>query len=790
MKIYIYTLLTSLLFLPHSLSATTWNGSSDDNWNNASNWDSGVVPNGIGSTAEFTAVGAPTVDILNTGVTAGEITFNSAAGYTISGPATLTMDNGSLLSRITVSDGSHTIDANMDVNNSMRIDTSFAHPLTFNGHISGTTVTFNTGLFNLNTSNTNSTRIESGATVQANHHQALKGHPVVYGDLIFTSGLGSNVTLVGLSVSDSGSVDINDNTLALHDGSINGPIINTTPGGNLIKFVYHVLTLGGTNTYTGSTTIQEGVINVTGSIVNSPIQVDFGAFLTGTGSVVNVTNSGTVSPGEAIGDTPNTTMGTLTVNGTYTQDSTGDLLIQVSDDGSSDRLKVTGIGQANLDGSLTLDPEPGIYPAGSRFTFMNYALRTGSLTLVDNSGLDFSIFYLGSSALVINDLAGAILPVPKRLLSGNSREVADYLFCRGFIPSNHDLLKVMGALVRLPPDQFAKDLVKLSPAQFGALPLMNLHSNRIIADVIVENTEKFDWCDPCVAKKDCQVNDTSIWVAPVGYYYDQDGIQGQTGFDGYAVGIGAGASHLFFNAFHVGGGAGYTYSKIDWDKDQGDGHINSVYLGPSLGWSPKNGFLNLLVLGSYNYYDIDRKIKFPGVNRTATNKHHSYDVLARLDGGYKFRVNVKGNLSYFYILPEARISYLNIFEERYTESGADSINLTVDSKYSAFLQPNLLVKFLRDFHTNTWCIMPAFQVGWISNIWLSSSNYKSRFYKQQTCEPHFVVKSFSRNTNQLSLGLDVNFRHTSDWIIDIGCRVDFLDDNYVVDGKIKVEKRF
>jgi hypothetical protein len=52
------------------------------------------------------------------------------------------------------------------------------------------------------------------------------------------------------------------------------------------------------------------------------------------------------------------------------------------------------------------------------------------------------------------------------------------------------------------------------------------------------------------------------------------------------------------------------------------------------------------------------------------------------------------------------------------------------------------------------------------------------------------VKSFTRNTNQLSLGLDVNIRHVSDWIIDVGYRVDFLDDSYVMDGKIKVEKRF
>ena len=769
MKLYTYIFLASLLFLPHSLSSSTWNDSAgDDSWNTANNWTPSGVPDGVGSTAEFTSLGAPTVNI-NPGVTVGYVTLNSPAGYTINGLGTLTMDNGTAQSRITVLDGSHTIAADLQVSNSLEIINTSGNPFNISGQMTGVTVTYQSGLVYLNAPNTNHMRIGSGATVQANHHQALQGHPIVYGTLIFNSGLGSTVSLVGLSV--TGTVDINDNTLSLHDGNFTGPIINSSGNGNLIKIAPHVLYLSAANTYSGTTTINDGVINVSGSIV-SPTQVNSGAFLTGSGTVVDVTNSGIVSPGDTSGDIPDTNIGTLTVNGTYTQDSTGDLLIQVSDNGSSDRLNV--IGNATLDGTLTLEPEPGIYPAGSTFTFMNYASRTGTLNLIDDSSLDFSPFYLGTSALLINNLQGAILPIPKRLLSGNARQVADYLFCRDFLPSNRDLLRVMGALVRVPADQFAEDLVKLSPAQFGALPLTNLQSNRIIADVIVEGTEKFYWCDPCDSQNNsqeaCQANrnDASVWIAPVGYYYDQDGIQSQIGFDAYAVGVGVGASHLFFNTFHVGGGAGYTYSKIDWDKDRGDGHVNSVYLGPSLGWSQKNAFLNLLVMGSYNYYDIDRNIKFPGVNRTASNKHHSYDVLARLDGGYRFRINTGGKFDHFFILPEARLSYLNIFEERYTESGADSINLTVDSKYSAFLQPNVLVKFLRDFHTRTLCVTPAFQVGWISNISLSSGNYKSRFYKQETCQPHFVVKSFTRNTNQLSLGLDVNIRHISDWDYRLG----------------------
>ncbi|MGE0197395.1 MAG: autotransporter domain-containing protein [Simkaniaceae bacterium] len=770
-----------LVLFTSSASSSTWtNGAANDSWNDVGNWTGGI-PNASGAVADFPTIGvAQTVDV-NTGVTVSQMNFNSSDSYLINSPGTITFSGAN---HITVTNGTHTIAAPIQLKpGALIINNNTANPLTMSGNISGND-SFNIGTGHIILSGSNSfsagTSIAAGATLQINTSSSISHDLLVNGNFLMMSGIGQT-GINGLN--GSGTVDLNNNTLRIADGNFSGTILETAGPGNITKLFFGTLTLSGNSTYTGLTTIQQGTLNVTGSIT-SPVQVNGGAFLTGTGSVGTTTNSGTVSPG--------TSIGTLTINGNYTQ--TGDLLIEISDDGSSDLLNITGT--ATLGGTLTLQPEPGIYPQGSTFTFMNYASRVGTLTLVEDSSLEFSISYFGTFAQLVNAVHGAVLPIPKRLLHGNPRQVADYLFCRNFLPSNPDLLSVMAALVSVPADKFAEDLVKLSPAQFGALPLTNLQNHRIMGDVIVENTEKFYWCDPCDAQNNaqegCEANRkaTSVWVAPVGYYYDQSGVQSQIGFDSYALGLGVGASHLFWRAFHVGGGAGYTYSKINWDKDRGDGHINSVYLGPSLGWGDKNAFLNLLLLGSYNDYTIDRKISFPGINRTASNGHHSYDVLARLDGGYNFRVHAGGKLDHVFIVPEARLSYLNIFEERYTESGADSIDLTVDSKYSAFLQTDLLVKFLRDFHTRTLCITPAFQVGWVSTISLSSGNYKSRFYKQETCQPHFVVKSYHLKRNQLSLGLDLNIRTLSDWIVDLGYEVDFLDNSYVMDGKIKVEKRF
>ena len=598
----------------------------------------------------------------------------------------------------------------------------------------------------------------------------------------------------------------NNPTTQIFEGVMSG-------SGSIFKQGTGTANLSGVNTYGGTTTVNGGTLSITGQIggtatnVNANAILDVsgivasttttisnGGLLKGTGTVGTLINSGTVSPGNSIG--------TITVLGNYTQNPGADLPIEIADDGSSDLLDIIG-GTATLAGTLTLTPEPGVYPAGSRFRFMNYDSRTGTLTLIEDSSLEFLIHYQATFAELINASHGSILPIPKRLLHGNPRAIADYLFCRGFFPSNPDLLNVMRSLVKVPADQFAKDLVKLSPAQFGALPLVNLQSHRLISDMIVENTEKLFWCDPCTANKNakeqCDQDTTSVWIAPIGNYYHQDEINKkpsqdwadrQIAFQAYSVGAGLGASHLFFDCFSVGGAVGYTYSHIDWDKNRGKGHWNSIYLGPSIGWIKNKGYVNLLLLGSYKAYDIDRNIRFPGVNRTASNKHHSYDVLARVDGGYKFRINTGSDLHHFFILPETRVSYLNIFEEGYTESGADSINLAVDSKHSAFLQPTVLVKFLHDFYSPGLCITQAIHAGWTSNIPLSSGNYTSRFYKQSTCQSHFVVKSFHDTSNHMTIGGDLIFRTDSNWIFEIGYKAEVFDHSTVQSGKLKMEKLF
>ena len=230
----------------------------------------------------------------------------------------------------------------------------------------------------------------------------LNGTLTGYGALV-QDNAGATVTSNGLINANSGGNTLNINTTNFNNTGTtqvtNGATLNVTSTNATNSGVVNVQG-GGTANFSGLTqtaglTQVDGVLN----LVNAPLALK-GGVLDGSGTINgNVVNTnGIVSPG----DSP----GTLTINGNYTQGSTGTLNIEFTNS-LHDLLNVSGI--ATTGGILDvnyIDTSAFTGLVGSQFAFLDYG------TLVPGTGANFGFTVTGHNGFtytVVNDASNKML---------------------------------------------------------------------------------------------------------------------------------------------------------------------------------------------------------------------------------------------------------------------------------------------------------------------------------------------------------------------------------------------
>ena len=173
-----------------------------------------------------------------------------------------------------------------------------------------------------------------------------------------------------------GNNDLNTTVSGIiQDGGPN----NTDTGGSLTKVGAGALTLSGANTYTGDTNIDAGILIVDGSTMSANTFVNAGGLLMGTGTIGgNLINSGTVAPGHS--------PGTLSVSGNYTQNSGGNLQIEIGGRNSGEFDLLAMGGSASLNGHLQLVRLNNFQlQMGDKIVFLTATAGvTGTFSSIDN----------------------------------------------------------------------------------------------------------------------------------------------------------------------------------------------------------------------------------------------------------------------------------------------------------------------------------------------------------------------------------------------------------------------
>lgn len=181
--------------------------------------------------------------------------------------------------------------------------------------------------------------------------------------------------------------------LRVNGGNFSGEI---TGSGNFVKNSGDTTVLSGVSTFTGTTTVNDGVLVVNGSTAGSTLNV-LGGTLKG---------SGTVGPVNAIGGTiaPGNSPGILNVAGNITLSSAATFQQEIAGAAAGtqyDQLIATGA--VNLNNAI-LSIVPTYTPSsGAVFTIMTGASVTGTFaglpegSLVTSSGLTFRVNYTATS---------------------------------------------------------------------------------------------------------------------------------------------------------------------------------------------------------------------------------------------------------------------------------------------------------------------------------------------------------------------------------------------------------
>lgn len=238
---------------------------------------------------------------------------------------------------------------------------------------------------------TNSGTVAFAANAQAASARIanLAGGTVSLVDSAGNTAIGS---LSGAGNVNLGSATLTEGNLGLAD-TISGLISGN--GGGLVKTGSGTLTLTGDNSYTGATSVQQGVLLVNGdqSAATGATDVLAEATLGGAGTLggsVSVADNGHLTPGATLGSVGELTMGSLTLA------QNAQLDFQFGQSGTpggalNDLLTVNG--DLNLDGTLNITQTPG----GN--------FDVGVYRVIDYSGaLTNNILQIGTAPAAADDL--------------------------------------------------------------------------------------------------------------------------------------------------------------------------------------------------------------------------------------------------------------------------------------------------------------------------------------------------------------------------------------------------
>jgi len=541
------------------------------------------------------------------------------------------------------------------------------------------------------------------------------------------------------------AVSSSDNTSAIDTGSNAVTISGVISGSSKVNKVGSGrLTLTGSDNNTAGIEVDNGTLVANGS-GSMPVIMNSGT-LQGSGTIGNLSfsdnSTGTIEPGNSIG--------TLNVSGTVALNSGSVLVIEVDAAGNNDKIVATGAVTAG--GTLRVSPASGTYSNGQQYTIITGSSVSGTfstVTVLSCTGTASASY--GSTAITIT-LSNCAFNAPK-----NRETISSYVNDLSSGASG-DLSTVISALNTLSGDTYNKALEALDHNTSGAIASVAQTQISSINSVIGQRVAATGGGDKVASllgfMTSSPANDnleglsfedrlkkmgaTGWWVRGHGGAGDKKSLKelGVNGYDYTFVGTTVGYDKQDGNNTD---GMAFTIQQGSIDSDNSEGNTDHTTFSVSKYLSRKltDGTRRTLT-GSFALSNVDssRKVKFASIDRTATA---SYNSIA-LDGSAEFAYSPRQIFGAAHNLSLQGGITLN-FQEGFTESGANSVNLKVDASQTQVARAGLVdtIYWSGDEDRSS---IPFLSLSIHASHHLGSTETKQRFVNQSS----FTTKS-DRKTN-------------------------------------------
>jgi outer membrane autotransporter protein len=547
------------------------------------------------------------------------------------------------------------------------------------------------------------------------------------------------------SIEGDGNVFLVGNNLTVgtnnRSTTFSGVIQDRGASGSLTKVGTGTLDLTGTNTYTGDTTINGGVLKVDGSIgtMTSNIFVNPGGTLAGMGVIGgSVLNNGVVSPGN--------TVGTLTINNNYTQSGGGTLRIQIAGVGASGSLMIGGT--ANLGGTLQV------------IRLNNFQLQPGDQItfLTANGGVN------GTFATVQNDFATSGTIVESQVLfSPNSivlvASQGQFTDVPGLTPNQMAVAIAVDSAVgdpraaplidflnSEPVGNLPHDFDLIAPEALASTFSFGISTANIQTDNLERrmnnvrggstgfsaagfsiNTRGHDFnlglAGPSGAEgkggpsvmQPTPGNRWGVFVTGIGEFTDVDSTDNASGYDLSTGGVTFGVDYRLSPNFAIGMMGGYAHTNGDL-AEGGNLDVDGGKIGLYATAFSGGFYVNGAATGGLNDYDTRRT----ALLGTASGDTEGHEFTGLIAGGYDWK---KGNLT---VGPIASFQYTYVDFDGFTEHGSLA-PLTFNDQSADSSRTALGAKASYDWNMGRVLVKPEIRAAWQHEFGDTDYSIVSRF---------------------------------------------------------------